>query len=92
MDPAKNLGGQNYKLYCNRKVDNLLKAGDAELDPTKRTADYQQAAALMAADVPVIPLYSPPNILVYKSAIKGMQDSNNPTQEGPTWNAELWHW
>ena len=92
VNAAQNLGGQNYKLYCNRKVDNLLKAGDAELDPTKRTADYEQAAALMAADVPVIPLYSPPNILVYKSAIKGMQDSNNPTQEGPTWNAELWHW
>ncbi len=92
VNAAQNLGGQNYKLYCNTKVDNLLKAGDAELDPTKRTADYEQAAALMAADVPVIPLYSPPNILVYKSAIKGMQDSNNPTQEGPTWNAELWHW
>ena len=92
VNAAQNLGGQNYKNYCNRKVDALLKAGDAELDPTKRTAEYQQAATLIANDVPIIPLYSPPSILVYKSAIQGMQDSNNPTQEGPTWNMELWHW
>ena len=46
----------------------------------------------MANDIAVIPLYSPPNILIYKSAIKGMEDSNNPTKDGPTWNAEEWHW
>ena len=62
------------------------------MNPTKRTADYEKASQIMANDIAVIPLYSPPNILVYKSAIKGMQDSNNPTQEGPTWNVEQWHW
>ena len=85
-------GGSNYKQYSNPKVDALIKAGDSELDATKRTADYENAAAIMTNDIPVIPLYSPPNILVYKSAVKGMQDSNNPTQEGPTWNVEQWHW
>jgi peptide/nickel transport system substrate-binding protein len=85
-------GGQNYKQYCNKQVDALIHAGDAELNPTKRTADYEKADAIMSNDIPVIPLYSPPNILVYKSAIKGMSSSNNPTLEGPTWNAELWHW
>jgi peptide/nickel transport system substrate-binding protein len=85
-------GGSNYKNYSNKTVDALINAGDAELDPTKRTADYEKASLIMSNDIAVIPLYSPPNILVYKSAIKGMQDSNNPTQEGPTWNVELWHW
>jgi peptide/nickel transport system substrate-binding protein len=85
-------GGSNYKQYSNKTVDALINSGDAELDPTKRTADYEKASLLMSNDIAVIPLYSPPNILVYKSAIKGMQDSNNPTQEGPTWNVELWHW
>jgi peptide/nickel transport system substrate-binding protein len=92
-NPALNLGGQNYKLYCNRKVDALMKAGDSELDATKRLADYQNAGKLMAMDIPVIPLYASPNILVYKSALKGMQDANNPNSSiGPTWNVELWHW
>jgi len=85
-------GGSNYKQYSNKQVDALINAGDAELDPTKRTADYEKAASIMANDIAVIPLYAPPNILVYKSAIKGMENSNNPTQEGPTWNAEEWHW
>ena len=85
-------GGSNYKQYCNKSVDALIKAGDVDLDPTSRTADYEKAATLMANDIAVIPLYSPPDILVYKSAIKGMTDSNNPTQEGPTWNVEQWHW
>jgi peptide/nickel transport system substrate-binding protein len=85
-------GGSNYKQYCNKKVDALITAGDGELNSAKRTADYQAAAAIMANDIAVIPLYSPPNILVYKSSVKGMQDSNNPTSEGPTWNVEQWHW
>jgi len=85
-------GGSNYKTYSNKQVDALINAGDAELNPTKRTADYEKAASIMADEVAIIPLYSPPNILVYKSAVNGMQDSANPTQEGPTWNAEQWHW
>jgi len=89
---ALNLGGSNYKLYCNKSVDALIKAGDSELNPTKRTADFQKAAAIIADDVPIIPLYAPPSILVYKSAIKGMENSNNPTLLGPTWNIEQWHW
>jgi peptide/nickel transport system substrate-binding protein len=92
QDNAKNLGGSNYKLYCNKKVDALIKAGDSELNPSKRTADFQNAATLIANDVPIIPLYAPPSILVYKSGIKGMNNSNNPTLLGPTWNIEQWHW
>ena len=80
------------RSYSNKQVDALIKLGDSELNPTKRTAEYQKAAEIMANDIAVIPLYAPPNILVYKSAIKGMENSNNPTQEGPTWNVEQWHW
>src|SRR4051812_21059810 len=89
---AKNLGGSNYKLYCNKTVDALITKGESDLNPATRTATYQKAASIVAHDVAVIPLYSPPQILVYKSAIKGMANSNNPTLLGPTWNIEQWHW
>jgi hypothetical protein len=46
----------------------------------------------MANDIPAIPLYSQPSILVYKKGITGMQNSNNPTLAGPTWNIETWAW
>ena len=89
---ALNLGGSNYKNYCNKQVDALLTKGEADLNPTTRTATYQAAAKIVAHEIAVIPLYSPPQILVYKSAIKGMQNSNNPTLLGPTWNIEQWSW
>jgi len=85
-------GDSNYTNYCNRKATNLFNAGDEELDPTKRQADYEAADALMAKDIPAVPLYSQPSIFIYKKGIKGMEHSNNPTSTGPTWNIEQWSW
>ena len=92
FDAAKNLGGSNYKRYCSKKVDSLIKKGETNFNPTKRTAQYQQAAKITSNAIAVIPLYAPPQIFVYKKALKGASKSNNPTLEGPTWNLEQWHW
>jgi peptide/nickel transport system substrate-binding protein len=88
----KNLGGSNYKRYCSKKVDSLIKKGEANFNSTKRTAQYQQAAKITSNAIAVIPLYAPPQIFVYKRALQGASKSNNPTSEGPTWNLESWHW
>jgi peptide/nickel transport system substrate-binding protein len=92
QDNAKNLGGQNYKLYCNKTVDALIRSGESDLNPKTRTATYQKAAKIVAHEIAIIPLYSPPAILVHKAGVKGMEHSNNPTLLGPTWDAEKWHW
>jgi ABC-type transport system substrate-binding protein len=91
-DAVKNLGGSNYKRYCNKKVDALIKKGDANLNPKTRTAQYEKAASIMANQIAVIPLYAPPSIFVYKKALIGTSAANNATDEGPTWNIQLWHW
>ena len=83
-------GAGNWTGFCSHKVDILLKAGGGELDPKKRAADYAAADKLMAATVPVFPLYQRPNPLIYKSNLLGMV--NNPANVGPTWNIEFWHW
>lgn len=83
-------GGANYLNYCNRMATRLLERSNVELDPKKRLAEIAQADALMADDVPAIPLYARPNPLIYKSNIVGMK--NNPTQIGFTWNIEQWKW
>ena len=83
-------GAGNWTGYCSHKVDSLVKAGNAELDPAKRTADFQQADKIMAETVPVFPLYQRPNALIYKSSLLGMV--NNPTNLGPFWNIQDWHW
>jgi peptide/nickel transport system substrate-binding protein len=89
---AKNLGGSNYKRYCNKKVDSLIKKGEGNFNATKRTAQYQTAAKLTSNEIAVIPLYASPQIFVYKKALQGATKSNNATSEGPTWNIEQWHW
>jgi len=81
-------GAQNYMEYCNKKVSSLLEKTDVQLNPKKRFALFNQADALMANDIPTIPLYQKPTYLVFKAGIKNMKD--NATLQGPTWNAEAW--
>lgn len=83
-------GESNYLNYCNRAATKLLDASNSELNPAKRILDFQQADALMAKDVPTIPLYQRPNPLIYKSDLLGMK--NNPSLVGFSWNMEEWHW
>jgi peptide/nickel transport system substrate-binding protein len=89
--PTWGCGGEaNYLNYCNRKATRLLEASNSELDPAKRATLFQQADAMMANDVPSIPLYARPNPLVWKSAVTGMK--NNPSNVGFSWNMEEWGW
>jgi peptide/nickel transport system substrate-binding protein len=74
--------------YCNRKASALLEKSDVQLNAKKRFALFNQADALMANDIPTIPLYQKPTYLVFKAGIKNMKD--NATLQGPTWNAEAW--
>ena len=83
-------GTQNYIGYCSHKVDALMKAGNGELDPAKRAADYQAADKLAATTVPVIPMYQRPTPLIHKADLLGMV--NNPGNVGVFWNIENWHW
>jgi ABC-type transport system substrate-binding protein len=83
-------GAGNWTGFCSHKVDQLLKAGNAELNPTKRQADFQAADKLMSDTVPVFPLYQRPTPLIYKSSLLGMV--NNPAIVGPFWNIQDWHW
>jgi len=93
-DPGGNVeiwkcgGGQNFTGYCNQKVSQLLEQSDTTIKPKVRASLFNQADALMANDLPTIPLYQKPTFLVYSSNVKGMQD--NSTLQGPTWNAETW--
>ncbi len=84
-----NAGGtQNYMSYCNTKVTRLLKQGDVTLKAKTRAAVVNSADAAMANDIPTIPLYQKPTFLVFHNYVKGMRD--NPTNQGPTYNAEDW--
>ena len=67
-----------------------MRAGNSELDPAKRAADFQAADKLMAASVPFFPLFQRPITLIYRSNVLGMVA--NPGSFGPVWNIEKWKW
>jgi ABC-type transport system substrate-binding protein len=81
-------GGSNWKGYKNAKVTSLFRRSDATLDVKTRMSLVNKAEALLAQDLPTIPLYQKPTYFVYRTKVKGIVD--NPTIAGPTWNAEHW--
>jgi peptide/nickel transport system substrate-binding protein len=89
--PIWGCGGEsNYLQYCNRNLTQLFDESATELDPKRRLALFQRADALLAEDLPSIPLYSRPDPLIRRSAVAGMRD--NPSASGLTWNIEHWRW
>lgn len=81
-------GEQNFNQYCNREVTKLLEEASRETDPAERTAIYKRVDELMAQDLPVLPVYQRPTLMAWYGHVHGLQD--NPTLEGPAWNAEEW--
>lgn len=81
-------GDQNYMNYCNKKVSDLLKKAQFTPNPDERAKILNEAEALMAKDVPSIPMYVRPGFLISSTKVKG--PILNPTQQGSTWNAETW--
>jgi ABC-type transport system substrate-binding protein len=83
-------GAVNVTKYCNLRVTQLLNAADVEPDPAKRTRDYEAADRLLAADVPGLPLYQRPLVLVASSRLEGPDADSGPI--GPYGNIEAWRW
>ena len=81
----------NNTTYCNRRVTQLLDRTDRTLNTKARARLFNQANALMAGDVPSIPLYAVPVIYVHKTNAKGL-GAPNPSAFGPSWNSHLWKW
>jgi peptide/nickel transport system substrate-binding protein len=81
-------GSQNFTGYCNEEATEFLESSDTLLDPAARADAMNQADALMAADIPTIPLYQKPTFLAFNTKLHGVSD--NATQEGFAWNIEEW--
>jgi peptide/nickel transport system substrate-binding protein len=85
---ATNEAQQNNTGHCNKKADKLLKQANRIFDTTQQARVTNQAFALIAKDLPTIPLFQKPTYLIYKSKLKGLKE--NPTNEGPVWNVGKW--
>jgi len=78
----------NNTKYCNKEVTKLLEETDTTVDPAERAKIWNEADALIAKDVPTVPLYQKPTYFAWNEKIVGPKD--NPTQIGPFWNIGEW--
>jgi len=82
-------GMQNYGRYCSQEVSDLLAAANREFDhEPARAALANRADALMAVDLPSLPLYAYPSLLAYRTTLDGLV--NKTSAQGPFWNAADW--
>ncbi len=72
--PAEENGysGQNFTAYRNQQASDLAFAIDAAVDPTHRLELVHQLSEILADDVPWIPLYVLPNMIIWDTeAVRG---------------------
>jgi peptide/nickel transport system substrate-binding protein len=80
-------GRGNVTSYCNRQVSRQILRSQTIVDQKARMKLLNRVDALLARDVPFIPLYQQPWFVSHDPALRGVR--NNPW-EGFTWNSEDW--
>ncbi|MFK4730313.1 peptide ABC transporter substrate-binding protein [Agromyces mediolanus] len=85
---ANGFSGINFFRADIPELDSLLATIDAELDQDARVEASKQADAIIADEVPSIPIDTVPNVLLWSDKVGGPL-SINPV-EGPFWNLAAW--
>jgi len=83
-----NFQGQNQPGYCNPKVDKLLKAASQELNDEKRFKMGREVDAILAVDLPALPLFFRVDVSVYRTDLQNWKPTG--TLQPVTWNAHEW--
>ncbi|MDQ7859523.1 MAG: ABC transporter substrate-binding protein [Armatimonadota bacterium] len=78
--------GFNFTQYCNRQVDRLLKMQLGTMDLSERAAIYKRIMAILADDIPWIPLYSSVDLYGYNRRLQNFE----PGVNGVTQNVTQW--
>ncbi len=82
-------GGQNYVRYRNPEIDRLTEEGTRVVDKAKRAEIYKRIQAIMAEDIPMIPMLYWTTLDAVNKRIKGFKP--NPTNSGNLWNCQEWY-
>lgn len=65
----------NFFVYSNEEVDQLLNDGIRELDPDARIAIYKRIQEIIAEEVPFLFLLNLQNITFYNNRVKGLPET-----------------
>ncbi len=64
------IGDSNREFYQNEEVDKLLNAAKVEIDQDKRAEMYEEAQAIIAEDVPMVPLVHSTPVMASSNKVK----------------------
>jgi peptide/nickel transport system substrate-binding protein len=85
-----NFQGQNQPGYCNKEVDEILKAASMELDDAKRFEMGRKVEEYLAKDLPALPMFFRVDVSVTKKGLKNWKPTG--TLQPVSWNAHEWSW
>ncbi|MFA6022229.1 MAG: peptide ABC transporter substrate-binding protein, partial [Rhodospirillales bacterium] len=74
---ANNFSGQNFTGYANPKMDALIDALEAELEPAKRADLWRQMQELYADDLPALPLFFTTASFITPDWLKGLRPTGH---------------
>ncbi|BBZ48430.1 putative lipoprotein [Mycobacterium heidelbergense] len=80
--------GNNLSGYVNPQVDSVIGALAVSADPAERVRLLAQAAPLLWADMPTLPLYRQQRTLLASKKMYAV--GRNPTRWGAGWNMDRW--
>ncbi len=80
--------GRNINYFKNDELTRVLYASDRTVDRQKRTELLRRAQAIVADNVPEIPLYNVTRLDVVPATLQ--QFKGNPTNTGIFWNVHEW--
>ncbi|MBW0017600.1 MAG: hypothetical protein JO236_08665 [Mycobacterium sp.] len=80
--------GNNLSGYTNTQVDNVIAALAVSADPAERVRLLADAAPVLWADMPTLPLYRQQRTLLVSKKMYAV--SMNPTRWGAGWNMDRW--
>jgi peptide/nickel transport system substrate-binding protein len=79
---------QNWTVYCDDELTSLMDEANSTVDPEENARLWNEAAAVIAEGVPIIPLFQQPQLLAWDNTITGPE--LNPTNQTQFWNSAEW--
>jgi peptide/nickel transport system substrate-binding protein len=79
---------QNWTVYCDDELTSLMDEANSTVEPEENARLWNEAAAVIAEGVPIIPLFQQPQIVAWDNTIDGPE--LNPTNQTNLWNSADW--
>jgi peptide/nickel transport system substrate-binding protein len=79
---------QNWTVYCDEELTSLMDEANRTVDIEANAQLWNEAAAVIAEGVPIIPLFQQPQIVAWENTIDG--PALNATNQTNLWNSAEW--